>query len=172
MKQFQTLAEVKDYLSHDKLKCLICGKEYKGLNSHIAQAHEVTAREYKLKFNIPLKHGYGLIGTQTKEKLRIRNANMSEENRRKFYKGRERAINRLRGAKIRNRQWTEIGKRISQANVQLCRLKLKEMRKKKVSVFCKYCGKELKYSPVDIKGLNTKRQLPVCVKCESKSWNK
>lgn len=49
-----------------KLKCLICGKSYNHLGSHIAHGHKITAREYKEEFGLPYK--MALISQQVKEK--------------------------------------------------------------------------------------------------------
>ena len=36
-----------------KLKCKMCGKEFKHLGSHIWHAHKVLARDYKAEFGLP-----------------------------------------------------------------------------------------------------------------------
>jgi len=41
----------KDY--KDKLKCLLCGKSFGHLGSHIWHRHKVKAREYKEQFGLP-----------------------------------------------------------------------------------------------------------------------
>ncbi|HEC32778.1 MAG TPA: hypothetical protein ENI63_00780 [Candidatus Kaiserbacteria bacterium] len=38
---------------NDKLKCLLCGKLYDHLGSHIWHGHHITAREYKEEFELP-----------------------------------------------------------------------------------------------------------------------
>ena len=35
------------------MKCEICEREYRQLSQHIRQSHNITAREYRIKFNIP-----------------------------------------------------------------------------------------------------------------------
>ena len=58
----------------DYLRCLICGGLYKHIGSHVVQKHKMTAREYKIKFNLPLKKG--LIVKSVAEKMR---ANLTDE---------------------------------------------------------------------------------------------
>lgn len=43
--------------SKEKKQCKICGRWYIQLGSHIVQRHGMTAREYREKFNLPLKKG-------------------------------------------------------------------------------------------------------------------
>lgn len=50
------------------LKCLLCGKKYKHLGSHIWHGHKITAREYKEEFGLPYK--MALITEEIKEKKR------------------------------------------------------------------------------------------------------
>lgn len=41
----------------NKIECLICGKWYRQIGSHIVQKHEMTAREYREYFNLEVKRG-------------------------------------------------------------------------------------------------------------------
>lgn len=50
----------------NKLKCLICGKTFKHLGSHLWHRHRVLAREYKEEFGLPYK--MSLITDEIKEK--------------------------------------------------------------------------------------------------------
>jgi len=52
--------KVATYLTGEKIECLICGKFFRALGNHVYMVHGITAREYKVKFNIPV--GVGLIG--------------------------------------------------------------------------------------------------------------
>lgn len=67
--QFQDEPELAEYLSNHKLTCLECGHEFRGLQQHINHRHLMSADEYKVKFGIPL--GYGLVGSETKELLKV-----------------------------------------------------------------------------------------------------
>jgi predicted transcriptional regulator len=71
---FQTLEEVENYLSGDKIQCLLCGKWFIALGQHIAKSHDISIPEYKVKFNIP--HSYGLIGAELKQVMRENNKNV------------------------------------------------------------------------------------------------
>lgn len=61
-----------------KLKCLICGRSYHHLGSHIWHGHQITAREYKEEFELPYK--MALISEEVYEKKRER----FEEDREKY----------------------------------------------------------------------------------------
>src|SRR3990167_5482186 len=63
---------------NDKLKCLICGKSYHHLGSHIWHKHKILAREYKEEFELPFK--MALISDTVYEKKR-----MAFEERREHY---------------------------------------------------------------------------------------
>ncbi len=65
-KPFETLEDVEKYLSGDKVTCLLCGKDYKGLHAHL-KVHGYTAEAYKEKYRIPTS--YGLIGREVFDKL-------------------------------------------------------------------------------------------------------
>jgi len=65
IKPFETLEQVNTYLDNPKLKCLICGKSYKGLSSHVWQTHHMTADDYREAYGIPWSRG--LQGTTTRE---------------------------------------------------------------------------------------------------------
>lgn len=41
----------------DKKRCIICGLWFVQVGSHIVQIHEMTARQYREKFNLPVKRG-------------------------------------------------------------------------------------------------------------------
>jgi len=49
-----------------KLKCLICGKEFKHLGSHIWHGHKILAKEYKEEFGLP--YNMALISDEIKLK--------------------------------------------------------------------------------------------------------
>lgn len=43
--------------SSNKIQCLICGKFYRQVGTHITQRHELTAREYRQKYGFDVKRG-------------------------------------------------------------------------------------------------------------------
>lgn len=65
---FTLLTEVKEYLSGDRLVCLLCGKSYQSLQVHIPIVHNTSLDEYKLRYAIPWT--YGLLGKDLKETYR------------------------------------------------------------------------------------------------------
>jgi hypothetical protein len=65
--QFQTMEEVEAYLNQDRIDCLLCGRRYKMLNSHVGRMHQMDLREYKIKCGLPLTSG--LISASTRERL-------------------------------------------------------------------------------------------------------
>lgn len=54
---FATKDQVLAYLSGDKIQCLLCGKWYKALGTHINAVHEYDVEKYKLRFGIPWTYG-------------------------------------------------------------------------------------------------------------------
>jgi hypothetical protein len=62
--RFRTLEEARDYLDHDKLQCLICGRRYPGLAQHLDKNHLMRADEYREMFGIPWT--YPLSGQNTR----------------------------------------------------------------------------------------------------------
>jgi hypothetical protein len=54
---FESINEVREYLSGDKIICLLCGKPYRTLNSHLSRIHGVTHDEYRDRYNIPWTYG-------------------------------------------------------------------------------------------------------------------
>lgn len=65
--RFTSRTAVDTYLADDKIECLICGKHYINLGSHVAHHHGVSARAYKRAFNIPRK--CGLMGLSLRSRL-------------------------------------------------------------------------------------------------------
>ena len=43
--------------SPDKVMCLICGRYYVQVGSHVAQRHHMSAREYREEYELPVKKG-------------------------------------------------------------------------------------------------------------------
>jgi len=48
------------------IKCLICGKSFKHLGSHIAKGHKILCRDYKKEFG--LDYNFPLISADVKKK--------------------------------------------------------------------------------------------------------
>jgi hypothetical protein len=64
---FKTREQVEDYFSGDKIVCLLCGKEFKSLQSHL-KVHGVGAEEYKERYSLP--KSVGLCGKASRLKRR------------------------------------------------------------------------------------------------------
>jgi hypothetical protein len=65
---FKTHAAMLAYIEQDEIPCLICGKPFVALGVHLGNEHGITAREYKVAFNIPQRRG--LLGASAKLHLR------------------------------------------------------------------------------------------------------
>jgi hypothetical protein len=63
-KPFETREEVNNYLNSDRLICLLCGKTYKSLCTHV-RVHGITADDYKEKYGLPF--GCGLTCESTRK---------------------------------------------------------------------------------------------------------
>lgn len=51
--RFTTAKQVDDYLSGDRIKCLLCGRSFKMLSTHIWQKHDMSVDDYREEFGIP-----------------------------------------------------------------------------------------------------------------------
>jgi len=65
--QFESSQDVDDYLSGDRVTCLLCGRSFLSLHKHLG-VHETTEAEYKSRFNIPWKRG--LQSSTTRARLK------------------------------------------------------------------------------------------------------
>lgn len=66
---FKSIEDVREYLSGDRVICLLCGKGYKRLGgTHLQKIHGITEDQYREKYNIPWT--YALVCQDTKEKYR------------------------------------------------------------------------------------------------------
>lgn len=61
---FDSQAALDAWYAEDALRCHICGGAYPGLYQHVGRTHGVSAREYKLRYGIPIT--YGLSGRATR----------------------------------------------------------------------------------------------------------
>ena len=53
---FSNMDEVREYTSGERVVCLLCGREFKKLGSHIEKIHGITRDEYREMYNIPYRH--------------------------------------------------------------------------------------------------------------------
>jgi len=73
--KFQT-KEVYKYFSGDRIQCLLCGKWFKRLPTHLIAIHSMTSDEYKEMYGLPWKHGlcgrdYSLKFSEIMNKRRV-----------------------------------------------------------------------------------------------------
>ena len=65
--RFETKEEVYHYFSGDKIQCLLCGKWFQRLPTHLTMIHNIGSDEYREMYGLPWKHA--LCGTQLSLKL-------------------------------------------------------------------------------------------------------
>lgn len=65
--RFKNNEEVQNYFNQKRLNCLICGKTYKSLGSHLCRTHDITVDEYKEIFNIPWGESLACQSTRQKQ---------------------------------------------------------------------------------------------------------
>ena len=63
--QLETYEEIKNYFRGDRIQCLLCGKPYKSLATHLVRVHGVSVDQYKKKYGLPWTRG--LVCDQTWE---------------------------------------------------------------------------------------------------------
>lgn len=54
---FRSKDEVIEYLSGDRVTCLLCGREFANLGSHLRMIHEIDPKDYRQQFHIPQDMG-------------------------------------------------------------------------------------------------------------------
>jgi predicted transcriptional regulator len=54
---FRTRRHIERYFSGDTIECLICGRHFKRLQTHLAAKHGVAADDYKRRFGLPWTRG-------------------------------------------------------------------------------------------------------------------
>ena len=65
--RFENINEIDHYFAGTKIQCLLCGKRFKSLSTHLIRVHEINPDQYKEKYGLPWKRG--LCGTMTSKKL-------------------------------------------------------------------------------------------------------
>ena len=55
---FTTKSEIEEYFSDpDGIQCLLCGRIYKALGSHLKVAHGISHEEYRARYGLPWRRG-------------------------------------------------------------------------------------------------------------------
>ena len=65
--KFMTRTQIDDYLSGNKVQCLLCGKMFRTLHQHLRRTHGITVDDYRERYGLPWRQG--LCGVETSEKL-------------------------------------------------------------------------------------------------------
>ena len=55
--KFENKKEIDHYLAGGKIQCLLCGKRFKSLPTHLIRVHEISPDQYKEKYGLPWKQG-------------------------------------------------------------------------------------------------------------------
>ena len=66
--RFKTKQEIDNYFSGDRVQCLLCGKWFKQIPTHLKMIHDISSDEYRETYGLPWKHG--LCGEEVSLKLR------------------------------------------------------------------------------------------------------
>lgn len=75
---FRSREEVIAYTAGDTVTCLICGKDFRALATHVRQTHDMTARDYKLRFGLPTKRSLTAAPLREKNSARTTQRNHQE----------------------------------------------------------------------------------------------
>jgi ROS/MUCR transcriptional regulator protein len=54
---FRTAEEVDQYFAGDRIKCLICGMQFRRLWAHLAAKHKTSVDDYRVQFGLPWTRG-------------------------------------------------------------------------------------------------------------------
>jgi ROS/MUCR transcriptional regulator protein len=54
---FKTRRDIDRYFSGDTIECLICGRHFQRLQTHLATKHGIAADDYKKRFGLPWTRG-------------------------------------------------------------------------------------------------------------------
>ncbi|MGE5522367.1 MAG: MucR family transcriptional regulator [Rhodospirillaceae bacterium] len=165
--KFQTQEELDVYFSQSRLRCLLCGKSFAGLNQHLTRNHQMPAREYKIMFGIPL--GYGLLGCEAKAKLITHGHNMAadvgSEQLKAMHAARSHTGGVVSHAPVITRKRQEIAlEKLAGSPMHISKVAVNEM----VETFCDACGAQMERSKFAV---ITKKSRLLCADCVKKRGN-
>lgn len=63
---FETRAEIDQYLAGERVTCLLCGREFRLLDTHLRNVHKVTSDDYREMYGLPYLRG--LCGSSFSER--------------------------------------------------------------------------------------------------------
>lgn len=72
MQKINSKSEVEEYLNHEKIECLNCGKRFSFLPVHINRVHQLTASEYRALHNLPAGTPLAGLSYRAKHSEKIR----------------------------------------------------------------------------------------------------
>lgn len=87
---FETREAVDDYLSADRITCLLCGNDFRILDPHLFRSHDMSADEYREKYGLPFRRGLCCAAFSE---------NRSEQAKQMFEENRDRQMTALAAAK-------------------------------------------------------------------------
>jgi hypothetical protein len=151
---FKTLAEVRAYLSGEKVRCLMCG-----LHTHVQRAH-MPVDEYKASFGIP--QTYGLVGVYTKALLSV--ASKTRQQQLPPEERIEALAARSSGSRAPRRPHNEATRAMYRANGLRNVAIIREKQKICVTVPCVTCG-----APLERKAVAAAHKNMRCSVCKVKS---
>lgn len=65
LQPFQSRQEIEEYLSHERIECLLCSRRFTMLAQHLIQKHGISSESYKEKLGLPLSKG--IPGTRLRQ---------------------------------------------------------------------------------------------------------
>ena len=64
--KFEDKKEIDNYIAGDKIQCLLCGKWFQSLPTHLIRVHEISPDQYKEKYGLPWRRGLCGVGLRIK----------------------------------------------------------------------------------------------------------
>lgn len=141
MSKFETLDEVREYLSAPRIVCLECGKRFGKLHLHLLKKHNVSCDDYREKYGIP--YSFGLVGISTLEKLQSNFAKTIESGAINIAETREKAWK----SKKRPQRQAASTKGTASKNLKSMRNQIHAATNgQRGKLSCQYCGEEVECS--------------------------
>jgi predicted transcriptional regulator len=124
-----TLKEVRDYFSHEKITCLICGKLYHKLGGPHLKLHNITVQEYLDRYGLPYRTG--LVG-------RLSNARYSAATKKRIAEGLMPCLGNIKTQKMAAQAARRQRKRKINKDISLENLSINEISKEDVLKILEY----------------------------------
>jgi hypothetical protein len=75
---FETREQIETYLASERVTCLLCGHNYRILETHLRSVHEITGDDYRSMYGLPFTRG--LCGASFSEQRMEHGRRLYEEN--------------------------------------------------------------------------------------------